>query len=82
MVSCPKCNAANEVGAVYCDQCGAYLVDTLAAGGGASVEAALPVGVCPACGAAAIPGDAFCNECGAALDRAVGEGTGAGSNGP
>lgn len=63
MVICSTCNAQNEEGAVFCDQCGG----SLAAAGRGGASAAADAGACPVCGAAVVSGDAFCDGCGAAL---------------
>ncbi len=67
MTSCPSCNAQNDPGNRFCDQCGTRL-------SGAAVPVATPpppqpaaAQRCPACGADVLPGEAFCESCGASL---------------
>jgi hypothetical protein len=91
MVICPSCNAQNEDGAGFCDQCGGRL------GGGAaayapppSYGAPAPVAApglgggsrCPSCSAPIIAGEAFCDNCGAALGSAAPVAQAAPSYGP
>ena len=75
MINCPKCNAPNEDGAGFCDQCGNNLAGLSAAPSfqpPPSVGSAASSGnVCPSCGAAVIPGEAFCDSCGAALSSST-----------
>ena len=70
MTTCPSCNAQNDPGNRFCDQCGTRL-------SAASPPAATPpppqsaaTQSCPACGANVLPGEAFCESCGASLQAA------------
>jgi predicted amidophosphoribosyltransferase len=71
MTTCPSCNAQNDPGNRFCDQCGTRL-------SGATAPAAVPppppqsaaAQRCPACGANVLPGEAFCESCGANLQSA------------
>ena len=70
MTTCPSCNAQNDPGNRFCDQCGTRL-------SGATAPAATPPAPqpaaaqrCPACGANVLPGEAFCESCGASLQAA------------
>ncbi len=68
---CPN-GHRNDEGNRFCDQCGAPLQETAAAGSAAAAPAA-NIGsaagsmACPVCGQENMPGTAFCDNCGAAL---------------
>jgi Double zinc ribbon len=57
-MQCPRCQAENEAGARFCEDCGARFCEDC----GARFEAA-----CPNCGSPVTPGKKFCRSCGAAL---------------
>lgn len=73
LTNCPQCNASVQPGALFCDNCGASLLQAAPAvqppAAGAVPQAAVPAGMvaCPQCGTPNVPGMAFCDSCGAAM---------------
>ena len=50
-ITCPDCNAVNQAGSQFCDQCGTLLADI----------------ACPKCQSPNQPGSKFCDQCGTSL---------------
>lgn len=73
LTNCPQCNASVQPGALFCDNCGASLMQAAPAAqppvAGAVPQPAVPAGMvaCPQCGTPNVPGMAFCDSCGAAM---------------
>ncbi|MBN1136891.1 MAG: zinc ribbon domain-containing protein [Anaerolineae bacterium] len=69
MAICPNCGNTTGENAVFCDRCGARLLQP-EAGPPPPTPPAEGV-ICPACGASNVPGEAFCDFCGSPLAAPV-----------
>ena len=77
MIICSECNAQNEEGAGFCDQCGGRLSKVAPTGSQYTPAPSLPAGFgvgntgntfCPSCRYPVVVGEAFCDHCGATLN--------------
>ena len=66
--TCPQCQQPYDVGAVFCDNCGAKLPQLSAQAQAPLTPTIAPGGMtCPNCGLANVVGAMFCENCGASL---------------
>jgi uncharacterized OB-fold protein len=72
MITCPNCNHQNEVGSLFCENCGHDLREMIPSAPPSPQERRSDSGVaCSNCGHTNIPGSAFCENCGAKLGQVV-----------
>ncbi len=66
--TCPQCHQPYDMGAVFCDNCGAKLPQISVQASTPLTPTIAPGGVtCPNCGLANLTGAVFCENCGASL---------------